>query len=178
MRAALLLVLTLALSSLPAAQGRPAKTLDIYVIDVDGGEATLFVSPTGASLLVDAGWPGFNGRDADRIAGVAKSAGLERIDFLLVTHFHADHMGGSVELAARLPIRRFIDHGADVQPGERAAAAFRPYAALRAKGEHVEARLGYRIPIDGIGAQVIAAGGTVLAAALPEGGMANASCAD
>ena len=81
-----------------------ARSLDIYVIDVDGGESTLFVSPTGESLLVDAGWPGFEGRDADRIMTVAKLAGIKQIDYLVVTHFHADHMGGVPQLAARLPI--------------------------------------------------------------------------
>ena len=129
-------------------------------------------------MLVDAGWPGFDGRDADRIATVAKLAGVKQIDYLVITHFHADHMGGVAQLSARLPIRHFIDHGADVQPGERAAAAFKPYADIRSQGDHVEAKPGYTIPIAGIKAQVIAAGGAVLAAPLAGAGQANPLCAD
>ena len=111
MRAALMFCAALVTAMPVMAQGRSAKTLDIYVIDVDGGEATLFVSPSGQSMLVDAGWPGFDGRDADRIAAVAKLAGVEQIDYLVITHFHADHMGGVAQLTARLPVRHFIDHG-------------------------------------------------------------------
>ena len=176
MRAAFAFLLV-AVASSAAAQGGSGKTLDMYVIDVDGGESTMFVSPTGESLLVDAGWPGFEGRDADRIAAVAKLAGVKQIDYLVVTHFHADHMGGVAQLAARLPIRHFIDHGSDVQSGERAAAAFEPYDALR-KGNHVEAKPGYKIPIKGFSAQVIAAAGRVLADPLPGAGQLNPYCAD
>jgi competence protein ComEC len=103
MRAALTVVALLAVAASTVSHSQSAKTLDIYVIDVDGGESTLFVSPSGESLLVDAGWPGFDGRDADRIAAVAKSAGVRQIDYLVVTHFHADHMGGVAPLAERLP---------------------------------------------------------------------------
>src|SRR5215210_3328885 len=127
MRAVLTIVASLAIGSTAVAQTPGANTLDIYVIDVDGGESTLFVSPSGESLLVDAGWPGFDGRDAARIAAVARLAGVRQIEYLVVTHFHADHMGGVAPLAERLPIRHFIDHGADVQVGERAVAAFKPY---------------------------------------------------
>src|SRR5436190_712039 len=67
------------------------KPLDIYFIDVEGGQATLAVSPSGESLLVDAGWPGFNGRDADRIAATARQAGVSRIDYLVVTHYHTEN---------------------------------------------------------------------------------------
>src|SRR5262245_13084187 len=177
MRALYILIATLALASSGAAQTR-GKTLDIYVIDVEGGESTLFVSPTGESLLVDAGWPGFENRDADRIAAVAKLAGIKQIDYLIVTHFHADHMGGVPQLAAKLPIRHFIDHGADLQIGDRAAAAFKPYDDLRMKADHVAAKPGYTIPITGIKAQVIAAAGTVLASPLPGAGQPNPLCAD
>jgi len=99
-----------------------ARTLDIYFIDVEGGQSTLIVTPAGEALLVDAGFPGDGtftsrpgdprqARDASRILAAARDAGLTRIDFLLVTHFHADHDGGVVELAQQIPIRTFIDHG-------------------------------------------------------------------
>jgi competence protein ComEC len=158
------------------AHAQRSPTLDIYVIDVDGGEATLFVSPSGESLLVDAGWPGFEGRDANRIAAAAAQAGVKQIDYLVVTHFHADHMGGVPQLAARLPIKHFIDHGPDAQTGDRAAAAFRPYADLRS-ANHVAAAPGAKIPIAGITAQIIASNGVVLSTPLAGAGSPNPHCA-
>ena len=81
--------------------------LDIYFIDVEGGQSTLFVSPSGKSLLVDAGSPG--ARDADRIVATAKSAGLTQIDYLVVTHYDADHVGGVKDVADRMPMSRAPD---------------------------------------------------------------------
>src|SRR5947207_5106196 len=90
------------------------KPLDIYSIDVEGGQSTLFVSPSGESLLVDTGSPG--ARDADRIAATAKLAGLSAIDYLVITHYDSDHVGGAKDLSDRLPIRTFVDHGPRVAP--------------------------------------------------------------
>src|SRR5712692_10285393 len=84
------IVLVAACLMLSVAAAR-TKTLTIYFIDVEGGQATLVVTPAGQSLLVDAGWPGFNDRDPDRIVAAAKDAGISQIDDLLVTHFHGDH---------------------------------------------------------------------------------------
>src|SRR5256885_13837489 len=92
-----------------------AKNLEVYSIDVEGGQATLVVSPSGESLLVDAGWGGFNKRDADRIVAAAKSAGVKKIDYLVITHYHSDHVGGVPQLAEKLPILNFVDHGASVE---------------------------------------------------------------
>src|SRR5512135_1721352 len=92
------------------AWAQPRNGLDVYFVDVEGGQSTLFVSPSGQSLLVDTGFPGT--RDVDRIAAVAKQAGLTEITYLLVTHYHGDHVGGAPELSTRIPIRTFIDHGA------------------------------------------------------------------
>src|ERR1700694_4506893 len=122
MRAAILLLLFLTLSaSVTVAQSQPAKTLNIYVIDVEGGNATLFVSPSGESLLMDTGnvAPGAV-RDAGRIIAAAKDAGLTQIDHLIITHWHGDHFGGLAEFAPQIPIKEFIDHGPNVQPGQAA----------------------------------------------------------
>src|SRR5437762_14024195 len=102
-----------------AAQTRTAKTLDVYLIDVEGGGATLFVAPSGESVLIDTGNGGAAAaRDAGRIMDAVKDAGLTQIDNLIVTHWHGDHFGGLAELAGRIPIRTFIDHGPNVQPNE------------------------------------------------------------
>jgi len=93
--------------------------LEVFFIDVEGGKATLIVSPSGESLLIDAGFDGFNNRDADRIAEAARLAGLTRIDNLVITHYHGDHVGGVRQSAAKLPITNFFDHGPTVDDGER-----------------------------------------------------------
>src|SRR5437773_339924 len=97
------------------------KTLDIYVVDVEGGGATLFVAPSGESVLIDTGNGGAAAaRDAGRIMDAVKDAGLTQIDNLIVTHWHGDHFGGLAELAGRIPIRHFFDHGPNVQPAQAA----------------------------------------------------------
>src|SRR5262245_1746321 len=95
-----------------------AKSLEVYLIDVEGGQSTLVVLPSGQTLLIDAGYGGrFGGgggvgvRDAERILAAARDAHVERIDYLLITHFHPDHVGGVPELAAHIPIGTFIDYG-------------------------------------------------------------------
>ena len=92
-------------------------TLDIYLVDVEGGNATLFVAPSGESLLIDTGNGGAAAaRDGDRIMAAVKDAGLQRIDHLITTHYHGDHFGAMENVAGRIPIGEFIDHGPNVQP--------------------------------------------------------------
>src|SRR3989442_7285004 len=112
------LVLTAAFS---IAQTRSAKTLEIYVIDVEGGNATLFVPPSGESVLIDTGNVGpAAARDAARIQAAMKDAGIQQIDHLITTHWHGDHFGGMAELASRVTVKEFIDHGGNVQPAQPA----------------------------------------------------------
>ena len=94
-----------------------ARSLEVFSIDVEGGQATLFVSPSGESMLVDTGWAGFNKRDADRIVAAAKLGGVKKIDYLVITHYHADHVGGVQQLAGKMPIVNFVDHGANTETG-------------------------------------------------------------
>jgi competence protein ComEC len=168
------LVLLLSCSLLSKAQTQ-ARPFEAYVIDVEGGEATLFVSPSGESLLVDTGWPGFDGRDADRILAAAKDAGITQIDYLVITHYHADHAGGTATLAARLPIRHFIDHGSSVGEDER--TQYERYAAVRGTGRWTEAKPGETIPVAGLSVRVLAAGGSVLRTPLTGRGASNPFCA-
>src|ERR1700737_3337422 len=108
-------------SSGPVAQAQTGKTLDIYVVDVEGGNATLFVAPSGESVLIDTGNGGAAAAgDASRIMAAVKDAGLTQIDNLITTHWHGDHFGGMAEFAGRMPIRNFIDHGPNVQPNATA----------------------------------------------------------
>src|SRR3984885_7937192 len=103
------------------AGGATPRALQIYFIDVEGGQSTLVVTPDRRSLLIDAGWAGdgsgfkpgdpHQARDANRIVAAARDAGLRKIDYLLITHFHADHDGGVAELSRLIPIQTFIDHG-------------------------------------------------------------------
>src|SRR5260370_37256177 len=104
------LSLSLGLFARAAPVSGAQKTLQIYFVDVEGGQSTLFVTPGGQSLLIDTGWPGNNGRDANRIAAAAKDAGIKKIDFVLITHYHGDHVGGAPQLAAKIPVRTLIDH--------------------------------------------------------------------
>ena len=166
MRSLFLLLAALALAgSTRSAVAQSEKPLDIQIIDVEGGQATLIVSPSGESLLVDTGYPGFNGRDADRIAAAVKQAGLSRIDYLIITHYHADHVGGVPALAARVPIRTFVDHGPTVEQGDNPARLYNAYLETRAKGRHVLARPGDTLPVAGL-------------KPLPGAGAPNALCRD
>jgi beta-lactamase superfamily II metal-dependent hydrolase len=166
------------LAAAPAAQAQPSKALTIYVIDVEGGNAQLYVTPSGQSLLIDTGNAGAAAvRDAERILAAAKDAGVSRIDHLITTHFHADHVGGIVEVAARLPVAEFIDHGPNVQPGGQIDAVMQQYAALYAKAKHTVAKPGDRIPMNGLDWRIVASGGATLTTPLPGGGQPNPFCA-
>ena len=124
--AAALLVPLALLAQTPQPDRAEQKPLDIYFLDTEGGQATLLVSPSGQSLLVDTGSPGNQGmpaaqsggagapgitRDADRIMAVLKLANVTVLDYVVITHYHGDHAGNAAELASRIPIRHFIDHG-------------------------------------------------------------------
>ncbi len=138
-------------------------TLDIYVVDVEGGNATLFVAPSGESLLIDTGNGGTAAdRDAGRIMAAIEDAGLDAIDHLITTHWHGDHFGGMTELASRVPIRNFIDHGPSVQPNPATDAFLETYPALRNGAEHTVVQPGDTIAINGLAVNVLASGGRVI----------------
>jgi beta-lactamase superfamily II metal-dependent hydrolase len=167
----------LAVLLLTATLGAQAETpLEIRFIDVEGGQATLIVSPSGESLLVDTGYPGNNGRDADRIAAAAKQAGLSRIDYLVVTHYHADHVGGVPALAARIPIGTFVDHGPTVETGDQPAALYGAYLESRSKGRHILARPGDTLPFKGVDIRLVSAAGDLVTKPLAGAGQPNALC--
>lgn len=169
----------LALAAPSAAQAPASKGLTIYVIDVEGGNAQLHVSPSGESVLIDTGNGGAAAvRDAERILAAAKDAGVTRIDHLITTHFHGDHIGGVAEVAARIPVVEFIDHGPNVQPGAQIDGIMQQYGALHAKAKHVVATPGYRIPMAGLEWRIVTSARETITSALPGAGQPNPSCAN
>ena len=161
-----------------AASPENGKGLQIYFVDVEGGQATLFVSPEGKSLLIDTGWPDNNGRDADRIVAAAKLAGIQQIDSVLLTHYHMDHAGGITQLAAKIPIHTVVDHGENRDPKDAATeGVWEDYQKLMAKEKlnHIIAKPGDTLPLEGLEARVISSDGELIEKPLNGGGK-NAAC--
>jgi beta-lactamase superfamily II metal-dependent hydrolase len=159
----------------------PTGDLKIFFIDVEGGQSTLFVTPDHHSLLIDTGWPDYQGRDADRIAAAAKRAGLDHIDDVLLTHYHVDHTGGVPQLVDRIPVGTFIDHGPLREPGDKPTAdAFAGYQKVLATGKygHIVAKPGDRLPIPGFSGLVLTADGNFIDHPLPGAGQPNPFCKD
>ena len=165
----------LALSGTGRVQGQ--KTLDVYYLDMEGGGGTLIVSPSGQSMLIDAGNPG--GRDSERIIAAVTQAELKHIDYFLATHYHNDHIGDLAAVAAKIPIRNFIDHGQPMESMEGPGGdAYRKYLPERAKGKHLLVKPGDKIPIAGLDVTVVSAGGKVLTKPLSGVEPPNANCGD
>lgn len=154
--------------------------LQIYFVDVEGGQATLFVTSDKHSLLVDTGWPGNNGRDADRIIAATKLAGINRIDYVLLTHYHDDHSGGVPQLVERIPVGTFLDHGEniDTKPGGATIKIWDAYQKVLATGKYkrISAKPGDVFPIGNMKATVISSDGNVIDHNLPGGGEKNPHC--
>jgi beta-lactamase superfamily II metal-dependent hydrolase len=144
------------------AQSRPEPFL-IYAIDVEGGQATLLVSPSKASLLVDTGWPGNDGRDAQRIQAAMRDARIDRIDHVLITHFHTDHVGGVPELVKRVPVGEFLDHGPNREDSEITRHDFAAYLKAIEGHRRRIVHPGDTLNIDGLNTIVLTADGEHIA---------------
>src|SRR5262249_22951390 len=156
------------------------NTLDIYVVDVEGGNATLFVPPSGESVLIDTGnfAPDAAKRDADRIMAAARDARLTQIDHLVTTHWHGDHFGGMAELANRIPIPEVIDHRPNIQPVEAVkAVVHKTDPSMGGNAMHIVAKPGGTGPVAALDWRVVASCGQVLKTPLAGGGIADPSCA-
>lgn len=182
---AMLVALGLAVMMAGAAAGA-SKTLDIYFIDTEGGQATLLVSPSGETFMIDVGFAGLDtpnpdkdvGRDAARIAGVAKIAKVTRIDTVLATHFHGDHAGGIAHLTERLPVRTLVDHGPATQDAptmkQKAGEYSEDWAAAFAKGQHRVVTPGDTIAVKGLNVTVVEA----LGKPIERAGEPNPNCSN
>jgi competence protein ComEC len=153
------------------------KPLQIYFIDVEGGQSTLIVDPQGESLLVDTGWDDFNGRDAERIVAAAKSAGIDHIDDAIITHYHSDHAGGVPQLTARMKIGTFFDHGANTETSASTTTAYNGYIKVAQQAKRVTVKPGDVLPIKGMRVEVLTAAGAKITSPLPGAGEVNPLCA-
>jgi competence protein ComEC len=151
---------------------RAAKTMEIYFIDVEGGQSTLIVSPSGQSLLIDTGYAGFSGRDVERITTAAKAAHVKNIDYVLITHHHSDHEGGVPNLLERFKVGMFYEHGPSVDTSKDQERTYKTFLEAMKSQQHQVIKPGDTIPVKGIDVKVVVAGGQHI-----EGkGDANAFC--
>jgi beta-lactamase superfamily II metal-dependent hydrolase len=170
-----------------------ADTLDIYFVNVGratGANATVLVSPSGESAMLDAGLP----NQAPRVLELFKQAGIKQLDYLVNTHFHADHFGGTARLAHGIPIRNFVDHGETVergksdewwvarrtgaQPGmgKKYDSLYEEYLSAIKTGRRLTVKAGDAVPIQRIEMTVVCAGGKTIAEPLPGAGAPNPAC--
>ncbi len=154
-----------------------ARNLDIYVIDTEGGKALLLISPTGQSILVDAGFPGFNDRDAIRIEEAARAAGVKKFDFLIVTHYDLDHVNNVPATVARVPAAVFMDHGDAVAKDPGTAKAVSAYLEAAAETRRVVLKPGDKIPIKGLDVLVVTSAGNAIKSPVKGAGSPNPFCA-
>ncbi len=172
------LILSAAAITATAQQASTVPALNVYFIDVEGGQATLLVTPAGKSLLIDTGWDDNSGRDADRIVAAAKQAGLTRIDYAIITHFHQDHVGGVPQLLDRMPVGVFFDHGENRELTTQVEKDFGNYTkALNAAHiKRVTAKPGDLLPVSGLSVKVVSADGALIDRPLPGAGQLNDYC--
>ena len=152
-----------------AVSAAPAN-LDIYWIDAEGGASTLIVTPAGQSMLIDTANRTPDDRDAKRIFAATQQAGLKKIDFVLTTHYHGDHVGAMEALGRMIPIGQYIDHGESIELDRpRGIELYRNYVALT-EGKRRSVKPGDSIPLKGVNITVVASGGRVLSKPLKGGG--------
>jgi beta-lactamase superfamily II metal-dependent hydrolase len=170
------LSLLFCLAVVTAVVGAP-KTLDMWVVDTEGGKALLIVSPTGRTMLVDTGFPGNGDRDTGRILEACRLAGVKQLDVLLTTHYDLDHVNNAPSLVAKMPVALCVDHGPPVVSDERTLAAVKAYDELRARAKHLVVKPGDAIPLAGVDVKVVSAARETLKSALKGAGKPNPACA-
>jgi competence protein ComEC len=173
MRILLAFLFTVALAS------AAPKTLDVYLVDVEGGKCVLIVTPARESLLIDTGWSASAAREAstDRIVDAVKAAGLAQIDYLMISHYDVDHIGDVPKLAARVSILHLVDHGPYAGANATAQQRYAAYAELYKTIPHIEVKPGDKLPLKGIDVEVLSAARKVIDKPLKGGGAPNPFCA-
>src|SRR6478736_2664205 len=175
MRSVIAALVLLTASCVGAAAEGAGATLDIYYIDTEGGQSTLFVGPTGESLLVDTGNAGE--RDLSRITETLRSAGVSRIDHMWTTHFHGDHVGALVELARQFPIQHFHDHGVPNPKDRIVSASFMTAYAELSQGKRNIEKPGDKLKMGGLDITTVASANQFIRKNLKGGGQTNPACA-
>ena len=161
----------------PPMFSKEERTLQMYFIDVEGGQATLIVTPAGQSLLIDTGWAGFNARDPDRIMAAAKMAGVRQLNYVLITHYHRDHVGGIAQLADRVKIGALVDHGPNQEDSDVARENYAAYQKVLGRAQHIVLHPGDGLPLTGVSMRVLTAAGEHIVDPLPGTGEVNPYCA-
>lgn len=151
-----------------------APTLEIYFIDTEGGQSTLYVGPTGESLLVDTGNAG--DRDLSRIVDALNAAGVRQIDHLWITHYHGDHVGSLLALAKQMPIARFYDHGAPHKNDRIISAAFLKAYEDLSRGKRTTVKPGDKVRMAGLDITTVASANQYVRTNLRGGGRSNPAC--
>jgi competence protein ComEC len=180
MRRFFVLSLVIALCAMPEVfLAQAGKTLDIYFIDTEGGQATLYVSPGGQTLLVDAGNAGE--RDLNRILDVFKVAGVKQLDHFWMTHYHGDHYGSLLDIAKQIPIRNLYDHGESVEGERPNIIKFQAaYAELYKNIPRTVVKPGYKLGLEGTDTTTVISHSVPLKTPIanaPGAGRANPGCA-
>lgn len=195
--AAALLSTAMSVPALAAPETGNKATLKVVSIDVEGGGGTLFVTPEGTSLLIDTGWPTGYGllpspdgaqNSADRIVAAAKKLGLSKIDYLIITHYHMDHVGGVMDLVKRMPVNTFIDHGSNAEhlpagvkddpqlPGGAPDILYPKYLAAIKGHKHIVAKAGMVIPMGSMTDTIVSSDDVTLSKPLSGAGASNPAC--
>jgi competence protein ComEC len=179
-------------TSAEVAGSEEAGDVRIFVVDVGLGNCVFVVAPCGEVLLLDTGAD----HAAKRVLSFMEQNGIGKIDYLLVSHFENDHMGAAPMIAEKVPVGCFVDHGESIVygkddawwkqrrgpwfregMGEQYDRSFDAYRAARAQARHLVVMPGDRVPIKGLGVDVVSAGGKVITQPLAGAGAANAACA-
>ena len=163
------------LGSVPAAL-HAAKTIEIYFIDVEGGQATLIATPSGQAMLIDTGWRGFEDRDVQRILAATRAAKVKKLDYVVITHYHRDHVGGAPHLADKIKIDTFVDHGPNTEDVRNTKEDYADYFKTFEKTQHTVVKPGDTVPMKDLTVQVLSAAGEVLQKPLTGAGQPNPLC--
>lgn len=164
-----------------------AHPLDFYFLDVEEGNATLIVTPSGRAMLIDGGNQTSDNRDARRFLTLAKQLGVKQLDYLVVTHYHGDHYGAVPEIARHMPIVNWLDHGPNVEHGQGLEwqqhwqiacneALYSQYLEARKGSKHMVVKPGDEIVIDGINVQIVSSAAKMITTPLPGAGQPDPAC--